>query len=98
MDEEPNPFDKDWESFPPEELADHCGISDLFYWQRYDEDPEARPNVPNPWTSVGPERKVGLAVQRGKPCVCNYNTGLSLSTRDFSFSLLLLLLPSVNST
>lgn len=60
VDEEENPFDKDWESFPPEELADHCGISDLFYWERYDEDPEASPKVDNPWASTGPERKVGV--------------------------------------
>ena len=58
MDEEANPFDKDWESFPPEELADHCGISDLFYWRRYDEDPAASPQVENPWAKLGPERKV----------------------------------------
>ena len=53
MDEEENPFDKDWESFPPEELADHCGISDLFYWQRFED-----VIVENPWTKLGPERKV----------------------------------------
>jgi hypothetical protein len=58
VDEEANPFDKDWESFPPEELADHCGVSDLFYWQRYEEDPEADPQVENPWSKLGPERKV----------------------------------------
>lgn len=63
MDEEENPFDKDWESFPPEELADHCGISDLFYWRRYDEDPEASPQVENPWAKLGPERKVRPSVR-----------------------------------
>lgn len=53
MDEEENPFDKEWESFPPEELADHCGVSDLFYWNRYDD-----AEVDNPWAKLGPERKV----------------------------------------
>lgn len=70
MDEEANPFDKDWESFPPEELADHCGISDLFYWRRYDEDPEASPQVENPWAKLGPERKVRAWLF----CVCWHPT------------------------
>jgi len=56
VDEEENPFDKDWENFPPEELADHCGVSDLFYWQRYEEQ-----EVDNPWARLGPERKVSQA-------------------------------------
>lgn len=60
VDEEENPFDKDWEEFPPSELADHCGVSDLFYWQRYDEELAAAgvsTEVENPWASLGPERK-----------------------------------------
>lgn len=55
VDEEDNPFDKDWETFPPAELADHCGLSDLFYWRRYEENDV---EVENPWTKVGPEQKV----------------------------------------
>ena len=65
VDEEENPFDKDWESFPPSELADHCGVSDIFYWQRYDEELLAAATgeaavveeVENPWAKLGPERK-----------------------------------------
>jgi hypothetical protein len=53
VDEEENPFDKDWESFPPDELADHCGVSDLFYWRRYEQ-----VEVDNPWTRLGPKQKV----------------------------------------
>lgn len=54
VDEEANPFDKNWEKFPPSELADHCGASDIFYWQRYDPDLE---KVVNPWAALGPEKK-----------------------------------------
>ena len=65
MDEEENPFDKDWESFPPSELADHYGVSDISYWQRYDEELLAAAmgggavveEVENPWATLGPERK-----------------------------------------
>jgi len=65
VDEEENPFDKDWEAFPPSELADHCGVSDIFYWQRYDEELLAAASggaavveeVENPWAKLGPERK-----------------------------------------
>jgi hypothetical protein len=31
VDEEENPFNKDWETFPPDELADHCGESPSDY-------------------------------------------------------------------
>ena len=53
IDPEENPFDQDWEKFPTHELADHCGVSDLFYWNRYVDDID----VPNPWALTGPETK-----------------------------------------
>jgi hypothetical protein len=54
VDEEENPFDQDWEQFPDEEVADHCGVSDLFYWDRYDD----HDTFDNPWAKLGPQDKV----------------------------------------
>lgn len=46
-------FDQDWESFPPEELPEHCGVSDVFYWNKHPQKP-----VDNPWAKLGPKKKV----------------------------------------